>query len=66
MSLMQIKAIIDDPAYDRATALKMQIEHLEKEKEKIDEKLMLLKSAVSETVWSKTPKNIRPYLVKKK
>ncbi len=49
LSLIQIKAIIDDPAYDRAAALKMQIEHLEKEKEKIDEKLMLLKSAVSDT-----------------
>lgn len=71
LSLMQIKAIIDDPAYDRATALEMQIEHLKKEKEKIEKKLMLLKSAVSETadildkpyeaIWSSLEQNAKEY-----
>jgi DNA-binding transcriptional MerR regulator len=71
LSLTQIKAIIDDPAYDRAAAIKMQIEHLEREKEKIEEKLMLLRSAVSETedifnspyetIWNCLEQNAKEY-----
>lgn len=71
LSLMQIKAIMDDPAYDRATAIKMQIGHLKKEKEKIDKKLILLQTAVFETadilerpyeaMWSSLEQDVKEY-----
>lgn len=48
LPLAQMKAILENPGYDRASAVKRQIERLEKERETIEKQLLLLKSAVSE------------------